>query len=114
MFEAKNVMGLIFSNMHDDTIREMTEKRTMGSVPFCGRYRLIDFVLSSMVNSGIQSVGVITKSNYQSLMDHLGSGRAWDLARKRNGLYILPPSAAPHRAEFTEEEWKLLQALWAI
>ena len=77
--------------MHDEMLRELTEKRTMGSVPFGGRYRFIDFILSSMVNSGMEAVGVITKSNYQSLMDHLGSGREWDLARKRDGLYILPP-----------------------
>lgn len=88
---ANNVLGIIFSNMHDEKIRELTETRTMGSVPFGGRYRLIDFALSNMVNSGINKVGVITKSNYQSLMDHLGSGKAWDLSRKREGLFILPP-----------------------
>lgn len=88
---ANNVLGIIFSNMHDDKVRELTETRTMGSVPFGGRYRLIDFTLSNMVNSGINKVGVITKSNYQSLMDHLGSGKAWDLSRKREGLFILPP-----------------------
>ena len=91
MQDGKKVLGIIFSNMHDEMLRELTEKRTMASVPFGGRYRFIDFTLSSMVNSNIQSVGVITKSNYQSLMDHLGSGREWDLARKREGLYILPP-----------------------
>ncbi|MCH3972653.1 MAG: glucose-1-phosphate adenylyltransferase subunit GlgD [Oscillospiraceae bacterium] len=88
---ANNVLGIIFSNMYDDKVRELTETRTMASVPFGGRYRLIDFVLSNMVNSGINKVGVITKSNYQSLMDHLGSGKAWDLSRKREGLFILPP-----------------------
>ncbi|MCH4239018.1 MAG: glucose-1-phosphate adenylyltransferase subunit GlgD [Oscillospiraceae bacterium] len=88
---ANSVLGVIFSNMHEEKVRELTETRTMGSVPFGGRYRLIDFALSNMVNSGINKVGVITKSNYQSLMDHLGSGKAWDLSRKREGLYILPP-----------------------
>ncbi|SDN25087.1 glucose-1-phosphate adenylyltransferase subunit GlgD [Acetanaerobacterium elongatum] len=91
MQDRKKILGIIFSNMHDEMLRELTEKRTMASVPFGGRYRFIDFTLSSLVNSNIQSVGVITKSNYQSLMDHLGSGREWDLARKREGLYILPP-----------------------
>ncbi|MBQ9375435.1 MAG: glucose-1-phosphate adenylyltransferase subunit GlgD [Ruminococcus sp.] len=85
------VLGLIFANMHDTTVGELTKKRTMGSVLFGGRYRLIDFPLSNMVNSGIPEVGVITKSNYQSLLDHLGSAREWDLARKKGGLYILPP-----------------------
>ncbi|MDD6396311.1 MAG: sugar phosphate nucleotidyltransferase, partial [Firmicutes bacterium] len=88
---GNNVVGIIFSNMHDDTLRRITNIRTFGSVPFGGRYRTIDFPLSNMVNSGVNKVGVITKSNYQSLMDHLGSGKAWDLSRKREGLFILPP-----------------------
>lgn len=86
-----NVLGLVFANMHDTTLGDMTKNRTMGSVMFGGRYRLIDFPLSNMVNSCISEVGVITKSNYQSLLDHLGSAREWDLARKKGGLYILPP-----------------------
>ncbi len=86
-----NVLGLVFANMHDTTLGDMTKNRTMGSVMFGGRYRLIDFPLSNRVNSGISEVGVITKSNYQSLLDHLGSAREWDLARKKGGLYILPP-----------------------
>ena len=84
-------LGIIFTNMHDEELSELTEKRTFGSIPFGGRYRLIDFALSNMVNAGISDIGVITKSNYLSLMDHLGSGREWDLARKRGGLTILPP-----------------------
>ncbi len=88
---ANNVLGLVFSNNFDNYLNELTSMRSMGSVPYGGRYRLIDFTLSAMVNSGMGKVGVITKSNYQSLMDHVGSGRAWDLARKNGGLYILPP-----------------------
>lgn len=88
---GNNVLGIVFSNMHDEYLKELTAVRTLGSIPFGGRYRLIDFALSNMVNSGITKVGVITKSNYQSLMDHLGSGKAWNLSRKRQGLYILPP-----------------------
>lgn len=88
---GNNVLGIVFSNMHEELVREITEVRAMGSVPFGGRYRLIDFTLSNMVNCGINKVGVVTKSNYQSLMDHLGSGKAWDLSKKRDGLFILPP-----------------------
>lgn len=84
-------LGLLFSNMHDEVLPELTGIRAMGSVPFGGRYRLIDFPLSNLVNAGVDKVGVITKSNYQSLMDHLGSGKAWDLSRKTEGLYFLPP-----------------------
>lgn len=86
-----STLGLIFSNIHDNNIPELTAKRTVASIPFCGRYRLIDFALSNMVNSEITKVGVITKSNFQSLMDHVGSGKDWDLARHHGGLYILPP-----------------------
>lgn len=86
-----NVLGLVFANMHDMTVGDLTKNRTMGSILFGGRYRLIDFTLSNMVNSGITNVGVVTKSNYQSLLDHLGSGREWDLSRKKGGLFILPP-----------------------
>lgn len=88
---ANNVLGIIYSNTYDQILHELTNLRTMGSVPFGGRYRLIDFALSNMVNCGISKVGVITKSNYRSLMDHLGTGKPWDLSRKREGMYILPP-----------------------
>lgn len=88
---ANNVLGIIFSNAYDELLPEMTTFRTMGSVPFAGRYRLIDFPLSYMVNAGIPQVGIITKANYRSLMDHVGNGKAWDLSRKRDGMTILPP-----------------------
>lgn len=88
---ASNVLGIIYSSVYDEYISELTSVRTMGSVPFGGRYRLIDFCLSNMVASGINKVGISTKSNYQSLMDHLGSGKPWDLSRKRAGMTILPP-----------------------
>lgn len=83
--------GLIFSNIHDQSIPEMTRRRTMASIPFGCRYRLIDFALSNMVNSEIATVGVITHYNYQSLMDHLGGGKDWDLARRSGGIKLLPP-----------------------
>lgn len=89
-----SAVGLIFANMQDEAFRDGTAVRSMGSLPFGGRYRLIDFPLSAMVNAGITKVGVITKSNYQSLMDHLGSGKAWDLSRKNEGLYFLPPRSS--------------------
>lgn len=84
-------VGLIFSNIHDSNIPELTKKRTLGSVPFAGRYRLIDFPISSMVNSGISKIGIVTHNNYQSLLDHLGNGKDWDLARRSGGIKILPP-----------------------
>lgn len=86
-----NVMGIVFPNAHDHLMGEMTEKRSMGSLPFCGRYRIIDFSLSNLVNAGVSKVGIVTKNNYQSLMDHIGTGKSWDLDRKSGGLYFLPP-----------------------
>ena len=83
--------GIIFSNLHDNNIPELTRLRTMASVPFGCRYRFIDFALSNMVNSGITNVSVIAHNNYHSLMDHVGSGKDWDLARRSGGLRILPP-----------------------
>ncbi|MBQ6543685.1 MAG: glucose-1-phosphate adenylyltransferase subunit GlgD [Clostridia bacterium] len=97
---AKNVLGIIFSNAYDEVIPEITAFRTMGSVPFASRYRLIDFQLSYMVNAGIPRVGILTNSNYRSLMDHIGNGKAWDLARKREGLTILPPFNHPDTGVF--------------
>ena len=86
-----NALGIVFSNIRDKNVAEITKNRIMSSVPFGGRYRLIDFVLSNMTNSGITKVGVITRHNYQNLMDHLGTGKAWDLARKRGGIQVLQP-----------------------
>lgn len=83
--------GIIFSNIYDDTLGELTAKRTVASLPFGGRYRQIDFTLSNMTNSNIMNIGVITKYNYRSLMDHLGSCQEWDLNHKNGGLYIIPP-----------------------
>ncbi len=88
---GNDVLGIIFANEGDEALSEVTGFRSMASVPFGGGYRLIDFVMSSMVNAGIKKVGVLTNNNYQSLMDHLGSGKPWDLARKKEGLFFLPP-----------------------
>lgn len=83
--------GLIFSNIHDGCIPEMTRFRTMASIPFGCRYRLVDFALSNMVNSNITNIGIITHYNYRSLLDHIGTGKDWDLARRSGGIKILPP-----------------------
>ena len=84
-------LGIIFPNSYDATVPELANVRLMASIPFASRYRMVDFVLSSMANSGIDNISVIVKKNYHSLMDHLGSGREWDLVRKHGGLNIFPP-----------------------
>lgn len=88
-----DALGIIFPNAHDTLVPELVTTRTMASVPFAGRYRMIDFVLSSMANSGISNVSIVVKQNYHSLMDHLGTGREWDLSRKLGGLNLVPPYA---------------------
>ena len=90
----KGLHGIIFSYEKHNDLRELTLHRVPASVPFAGRYRIIDFVLSSMVNAGITDVGVVLDGNYQSLLDHLGSGKDWDLSRMHGGLRLLPPFSA--------------------
>lgn len=87
----RDMMGIIFSDMGETKLNELTELRSVSALPFGGRYRLIDFMLSNMVNSGMVNVGIATQINYYSLMDHVGSGSAWDLNRKKYGLFMLPP-----------------------
>ena len=87
----RDAMGIIFADNTEIRLNELTETRSVSALPFGGRYRLIDFILSGMVNSGIINVGVTTQINYSSLMDHLGSGAPWDLNRKQYGLFMLPP-----------------------
>jgi len=87
----KDLHGLIFAYRSDSALRELTVHRNTCSVPFGGRYRVIDFALSNLVNAGVSDVGLIVQASYQSLLDHVGSGKDWDLSRKRGGLRILPP-----------------------
>lgn len=86
-----DVMGMIYTGEGDARLRELTLTRAIAALPVLSRYRVIDFLVSSMVNSGVHNVGVVMQKNYHSLMDHLGSGKEWDLHGKNNGLFILPP-----------------------
>ena len=86
-----NVMGIIFAN--DAAIGELTNKRTMASLPFGGRYRHVDFHLSNMTNAGIRHIGIISRHNYQSLMNHISSGEEWGLELGEGGLEFLTPYA---------------------
>lgn len=88
-----NALGILFPNSYDALVPELVSERLMASIPFASRYRLVDFILSSMVNCGIDNVSIIVRKNYHSLMDHLGSGREWDLTRKNGGLNMVPPFA---------------------
>ncbi len=92
---TNNTLGIVFANSHDALLGDLTKQRSMASLPYGGRYRLIDFALSNLSNAGIDKVGVITKANYHSLMTHIGNGKPWDLDRKNGGLALLPPYASP-------------------
>ncbi len=88
-----DALGIMFPNSYDSFVPELVSERLMASIPFASRYRIVDFLLSSMVNCGIDNISLIVRKNYHSLMDHLGSGREWDLTRKNGGLNIVPPFA---------------------
>ncbi len=90
--DTGNILGLIFSENPEASLGELTASRSPAAVPVGGRYRIIDFILSDMVNSGIDKVGITTGMKNRSLTDHLGSGKDWDLARKQNGLFIISPT----------------------
>ncbi len=87
--------GIIFAYKAAPELGELSRLRTSASLPFCGRYRLVDFALSSMTNAGIRDVGLIVQRDYQSLLDHVGSGKSWDMSLKKGGLRMLPPFGLP-------------------
>lgn len=84
------ILGIISCNYHLDGLKEMTQNRPIGVTPFGGRYAIADFILSSMVNSGVKTIGFVTPYLYRPILDHLGSGKEWNLDRKKGGLFILP------------------------
>lgn len=86
-----DMMSVLFASGSESKLNELTLHRTTASLPFGGRYRLIDFTLSNLVNSGITQIGIVARSNYQSLMDHIRQGRDWDLNRKNGGISVFPP-----------------------
>lgn len=95
-----NAAGIIFSNLDQHTISELTTDRTLAAIPFGCRYRLVDFCLSNMINVDISNILIVANYNYRSLVDHIGSGKDWDLARRKGGIQMIAPfmtarSAAP-------------------
>lgn len=95
------VSGIIFANTNDTTLKKLTKGRSMASVPFGARYRFVDFALSSLVNAGATNVGIITKENYSSLMNHVGNGSHWELDRRYGGLHLLPPYFSSKAKRYT-------------
>lgn len=89
-----NTMGIIITGGRNERMKELVSKRSVAATPVGGKYRAIDFVLSNMVNSGINKVGIVTQYSFRSLMDHLGAGKEWDLDRRNDGLFVFPPYLA--------------------
>ena len=103
-----NTMGLIFSGNSEVNLGELMRLRSLAAVPVGGRYRIVDFVLSNMVNSGIINVGITTGYKHRSLSDHLGSGKDWDMARKETGLFLLsPPEGVEVSMPIFTENWEI-------
>lgn len=86
-----NQMFAIVDATFKENLEHLTLHRMPGALPFSGKYRLIDFTLSNLRNSHIINVAIFPYGNYRSLQDHVGSGKRWDLDRRRDGLFILPP-----------------------
>ena len=86
----RKAIGYITANYSGSTPSKLLEDRPLASVPFIGRYRLIDFPLSNMTNAGIKTVGLVMPGNYRSIIDHVGHGKDWMLDRKKGGLFLLP------------------------
>ena len=94
-------MGLInLDSIQNPSVNVLSDHRPVATIPIAGRYRLIDFTLSNMVNSGITNVGIYAREKYRSLTDHLGSGKDWDLSRKQGGLYVLSPENAKNNNNY--------------
>ena len=85
-----NAIGIISASYKTEDFGPLTNKRPVASLPFAGRYRLVDFPLSNMANSGITTVGIVTPHYYRSILDHVGIGKPWGLARNTGGLFLLP------------------------
>ena len=95
-----DVHGIVYAYHSSPALGDLTRTRTNASLPFAGRYRLIDFALSSLSNAGVRDVGVIMQRDYQSLLDHVAGGKAWDISRRRGGLKLLPPFGTHHVGEY--------------
>ena len=91
-----NAAGIIFSNLNNNTLSRLTADRTVAAIPFACRYRLIDFALSNMVNADISEINVVANYNFRSLLEHIGSGKDWDLARRSGGINFISPYQAAH------------------
>lgn len=93
---ARNkLFGVVNLSENDYYMKQLTNNRPIASIPFLGRYRMIDFTLSNLVNAGVDTVGIFLNDKYRSLMDHISNGKEWDLDRKKGGVFYFSPSSTP-------------------
>ena len=104
------MLGLIFADAHDADVSELTLKRTFAAIPFGARYRVVDFFISNMTNSGVRNIGVVATTKYESLMGHVRYGGEWDLHRRKSGLTVLPPFSFANGEVRYENVLEALQA----
>ena len=88
---ASSAAGIIFSSLNNNTLSRLTSDRTVAAIPFACRYRLVDFSLSNMVNANISNIYIVANYKYRSLLEHIGSGKDWDLARRESGITLISP-----------------------
>ena len=96
---ASSAAGIIFSSLNNNTLSRLTSERTVAAIPFACRYRLVDFALSNMVNANISNIYIVANYKYRSLLEHLGSGKDWDLARREGGITFVSPFQTSNKAE---------------
>ncbi len=107
-----NYMGILNLNENETNIISLTKNRPLASIPIAARYRIIDFALSNMVNSGLKNIGVFTQSKSRSLVDHLGSGKPWDLDRRLNGLFVFNFGIASTSLNDAEMIWNNMEYIY--
>ena len=110
---AANAAGIIFSSLNNNNLSRLTSDRAVAAIPFACRYRLVDFCLSNMVNANISNISIVANYNYRSLVDHIGSGKDWDLARRESGINIISPyqSAKSAGTEFFSTHMEALRKM---
>ena len=99
---AISAAGIIFSSLNKNTLSRLTADRTVAAIPFACRYRLVDFCLSNMVNANISNIFIVANYNYRSLLEHIGSGKDWDLARRDGGITVISPFQTSYATSYPQ------------
>ena len=93
-------IGIILAGGNSNRMKELSKKRAISAMPMGGSVRCIDFALSNMSNSHVQTVAVLTQYNARSLNEHLSSSKWWDFGRKQGGLYLFTPTVTAENSDW--------------